>query len=69
MAASVRVSASELDVPILVCLEGGYDLDALADSVSATIAALEDSRVPRHAPREPAEGYIDRLRAYWPGLG
>jgi acetoin utilization deacetylase AcuC-like enzyme len=69
MAASVRVAASELDVPILVCLEGGYDLDALADSVSATIAALEDSRVPRDAPGEPAEGYIDRLRGYWPGLG
>jgi acetoin utilization deacetylase AcuC-like enzyme len=69
MAATMRVAAAELDVPILVCLEGGYDLDALADSVSATIAALEDSRVPRTAPREPSERYVDRLRGYWSGLG
>jgi acetoin utilization deacetylase AcuC-like enzyme len=68
MAASVRQLAAELDVPVLVCLEGGYDLDALAESVSATIAALVDSPQPRAAPREPAERYLDRPRAYWPGL-
>jgi acetoin utilization deacetylase AcuC-like enzyme len=68
MAASVRDVAAELDVPVLVCLEGGYDLDALAESVTATIAALGDSAEPRTAPREPAERYAERLRPYWSGL-
>jgi acetoin utilization deacetylase AcuC-like enzyme len=68
MAASVRVLAAELEVPVLVCLEGGYDLDALAESVTATISALADSREPRAAPREPAERYLDRLRSRWPAL-
>ena len=49
MAASMRDVAAELEAPVLVCLEGGYDLDALAESVSATIAALGDSREPRSA--------------------
>ena len=69
MAASVRAVAAELDVPVLVCLEGGYDLDALGQSVTATIRGLSDSRHPRSAPREPAERYLDRLRGYWPALG
>ena len=68
MAASVRVLAAELEVPVLVCLEGGYDLDALAESVTATISALADSRQPRAAPHEPAQRYLDRLRSYWPEL-
>jgi acetoin utilization deacetylase AcuC-like enzyme len=68
MAASMRAIAAELEAPVLVCLEGGYDLDALAESVSGTISGLEDSRTPRVAPREPAEHYIDRLRPYWPVL-
>ena len=68
MAATVRELAAELEVPVLVCLEGGYDLDALVESVGATIEALTDSREPRAAPGAPAERYIDRVRRSWPGL-
>ena len=68
MAATVRGLAAELEVPVLVCLEGGYDLDALAESVGATIGALTDSRQPHVAPRQPAEPYLDGLRRYWSGL-
>jgi acetoin utilization deacetylase AcuC-like enzyme len=68
MAATVRRLAAELEVPVLVCLEGGYDLDALAESVTATIGALTDSRQPRLAPRPPAEPYLGGLRSYWSGL-
>jgi acetoin utilization deacetylase AcuC-like enzyme len=68
MAASVREAAAGLDAAVLVCLEGGYDLDALAESVTATIGALTSSRPPRSAPREPAQRYLDRVRRYWPGL-
>ena len=68
MAASVRDVAAELDAPVLVCLEGGYELDALAESVVATIGALADSYEPRAAPRGPAERYLDRVRSYWPGI-
>jgi acetoin utilization deacetylase AcuC-like enzyme len=68
MAATVRRLAAELEVPVLVCLEGGYDLDALAESVGATIEALTDSREPRAAPDGPAERYLDRVRRSWPGL-
>lgn len=34
--------ASELDVPVVVCLEGGYAPDALAESVSETIRGFGD---------------------------
>ena len=40
MTASVRSLAAELGVPLGVVLEGGYALDALADSVAATLTAL-----------------------------
>ncbi len=32
--------AGEIGAPVLVCLEGGYDPDALASSVVATLEAL-----------------------------
>ena len=40
MATLVRAAAAEWDVPVGAVLEGGYDLDALAGSVVATMAAL-----------------------------
>ena len=52
MAASMRGLAAELDVPVLVCLEGGYAPDALAESVLATIEALEGDREPAEAAAE-----------------
>ncbi len=68
MAASMRDLAAELEAPVLVCLEGGYDLDALAASVVATIGALAGSDVPRNAPAGPADPYIDRVASHWPAL-
>jgi acetoin utilization deacetylase AcuC-like enzyme len=65
MAATVRSLAAELDVPVLVCLEGGYDRGALAASVLATIDALANGRQPRQAPSEPAQPHIERQRPYW----
>ena len=66
MSATIRELGAELDAPVLVCLEGGYSLDALAASVAATVRALADSRSPRAAPREPAEAHLERVRRYWP---
>jgi acetoin utilization deacetylase AcuC-like enzyme len=40
MAASVRAVADELDVPVGVVLEGGYDLGALARGLVATLEVL-----------------------------
>jgi len=60
MAASMRDLARELEVPVLVCLEGGYSPRALADSVVATIEALAGDREPRTAPAAAAEPHIAR---------
>jgi acetoin utilization deacetylase AcuC-like enzyme len=65
MAASFRELGSELEVPVLVCLEGGYALDALAASVVATLDALGDGASPREAPRDPAQPHRGRLARYW----
>jgi acetoin utilization deacetylase AcuC-like enzyme len=66
MAATVRELATELGIPVLVCLEGGYDRAALAASVLATVEALGDERQPRRAPLDPALPYIERQRERWP---
>ena len=58
-------SAAELDAPVLVCLEGGYDPDALAASVVATLRALQGSDAPRVAPAGPA----DPTSSGWPRIG
>jgi acetoin utilization deacetylase AcuC-like enzyme len=68
MAAAMRVAAAELEVPVLVCLEGGYDRRALAASVLATIEGLDGSREAPEAPTEPAAPYIERQRERWPVL-
>ena len=68
MAASMRDLANELEVPVLVCLEGGYAPDALAASVLATIEALGGDREPSLAPVEPAQRYAERHRGRWPAL-
>jgi acetoin utilization deacetylase AcuC-like enzyme len=66
MAASLRDLADELGIGVLVCLEGGYALDALAGSVDATIAAFTDSGLrARQAPAEAAAEHRRRLRTSW----
>jgi acetoin utilization deacetylase AcuC-like enzyme len=65
MAATVRDFAAELGAPVLVCLEGGYDPDALAASVLATIEAIGGDREPRLAPTEPAKAHLARHGNRW----
>ena len=61
LAASMRDLGSELDAPVLVCLEGGYEPDALAASVLATIRALAGDAAPRVADPEPARSLMAHL--------
>jgi acetoin utilization deacetylase AcuC-like enzyme len=68
MAASMRELGTELGTPVLVCLEGGYALEALATSVVATLDALSGDLPPGAAPEGPAEGYRERLSSFWPSL-
>ena len=64
----MRDLGAELGVPVLVCLEGGYSLGALASSVVATIEALGSDRPAGEAPAELAAEYRERLAPYWPSL-
>jgi acetoin utilization deacetylase AcuC-like enzyme len=68
IAAAIRQLAAELGVPVLVCLEGGYALEALARSVVATLEALSGDRPPSAAPLAPAAPHRERLARYWPVL-
>jgi acetoin utilization deacetylase AcuC-like enzyme len=68
MAATIRELGSELEAPVLVCLEGGYALGALAASVVATLEALGSEREPRVAPVAPAGEYQQLLASHWPVL-
>ena len=66
MAASLRDAAERRGIGVIACLEGGYDPAALADSVSATIAAFTDpGRPARTAPEESAMPYRERLGDPW----
>ncbi len=66
LAATMRDVATELGAPLLVCLEGGYDRQALSASVLATVEALSSERQAPVAPAEPARPYIERHRERWP---
>ena len=71
MAGSVRRLAAELEVPIGVVLEGGYDVDALARSLAATLEVLGADAAPADAAleRHPLAGAaLERLAAWWPAL-
>ncbi len=68
MAATMRDLARELEVPVLICLEGGYAVEALARSVVATLEAFRGGAAPRQAPPEAAAGHRDRLARFWPAL-
>lgn len=58
---------TELEIPVVVCLEGGYNVTALASSVAATIEGLEGAGVV-DAPTGPAAPYCDRFSGFWPSL-
>jgi acetoin utilization deacetylase AcuC-like enzyme len=68
MTASMRDLSSELGAPLLICLEGGYDAEALAASVLATIRALNADGSPRQAPAGPAAAHVARAREHWPDI-
>jgi acetoin utilization deacetylase AcuC-like enzyme len=68
MAATMRDLGREIGAPILVCLEGGYALGALASSTVATLEALCNGRVPRQAPKSPAASYRQAHARHWPVL-
>jgi acetoin utilization deacetylase AcuC-like enzyme len=69
MSASMRDLGAELEAPVLVCLEGGYDPPALARSVIATIAALDSERAARQVDVGTAAAHRDRVARAWPSLG
>ncbi len=68
MSAAMRELAGELEVPLLICLEGGYSLAALSRSVVATLEAVAGDGAPREAPVAAAAPYRERLARFWPGL-
>jgi len=68
MAATMRELAEEFGVPLLICLEGGYSLAALARSVVATLDAVSSDGSARKAPTGPAAPYRERLARFWTGL-
>jgi acetoin utilization deacetylase AcuC-like enzyme len=57
------------DAPVGAVLEGGYDLDALALGVGATVGALDTGDGPAPVERHAlAERAADHLRRWWPEL-
>jgi acetoin utilization deacetylase AcuC-like enzyme len=66
MARQVRALADELGVPVGAVLEGGYDLDALAESLAATMEALRDGGEPAsHAPDVLTERAAEQVSRFW----
>jgi acetoin utilization deacetylase AcuC-like enzyme len=69
MAALLRGVAEELAIPVGAVLEGGYDLDALARSVAATLEGLAGGVGPPEVePRPLATQAAERVREHWPAL-
>ena len=66
--AVMRDLAAELSVPLVVCLEGGYSVRALAASVAATLEALDDEAPAPDVEAAFAAPYRERLARYWPAL-
>jgi acetoin utilization deacetylase AcuC-like enzyme len=72
MAASMRGLADELDVPVGVVLEGGYDLEALAESTVATLTVVGAAESPDRPPvalHPLAAQAAARLAERWPLVG
>jgi acetoin utilization deacetylase AcuC-like enzyme len=61
MTLTLRELAAELGAPLLVCLEGGYDPDALARSVMATVRALQSDEAPAAADAALSSEYLSRV--------
>jgi acetoin utilization deacetylase AcuC-like enzyme len=66
MASRMRALGEEAGAPVGAVLEGGYDLQALADSVIETMAALEGGALPPEVARHPlADDVIGMAGRYW----
>jgi acetoin utilization deacetylase AcuC-like enzyme len=66
LALRARALADELEVSVGMVLEGGYDLEALAGSVAATMEALGDLGAPGRVDRHPlASAAAEELGRYW----
>ncbi len=75
MTRSVRRLGEELEAPVGCVLEGGYALEALATSVAATLAALQDpvgvpegDGSPDSAAPPVVQAALERLSEWWPAL-
>jgi acetoin utilization deacetylase AcuC-like enzyme len=70
MTSAMRRAAGELQAPLGIVLEGGYALSALAGSVCATLAAMQDGDGAPVSGRVPeAVAARERLTRWWPALG
>ena len=66
MSSRMRALGDELGAPVGAVLEGGYDLQATADSVIETMAALEGGALPSEVARHPiADEVIEVAGRYW----
>jgi acetoin utilization deacetylase AcuC-like enzyme len=64
---SVRSLADSLGAPVGAVLEGGYDLEALAESVVATLEGLaEGGEVPGVEAGESVQAAAEQAGRYWP---
>ncbi len=70
MTGSLRRACAELGVPLGFVLEGGYVVDALADSVCALLGVLDGDPPPAAdvALHPLAAAAVSRLSRWWPGL-
>jgi acetoin utilization deacetylase AcuC-like enzyme len=72
MTRSMRRVGEELEAPVGCVLEGGYALGALARSVAATLAALQEPVAPGGSDDSSAppvvESALERLGEWWPAL-
>jgi acetoin utilization deacetylase AcuC-like enzyme len=70
LTATMRALAEALEAPLGFVLEGGYDLDALAASVAATMEAANGDLRAEEAPSGPlAESAVAHFSRWWPVLG
>jgi acetoin utilization deacetylase AcuC-like enzyme len=72
MATSVRTLANDLGVPLGIVLEGGYDLQALAESLVATLEVVGADAPAQHTPvslHPLAAEAAGRLADRWPLVG
>jgi acetoin utilization deacetylase AcuC-like enzyme len=72
MAGSIRRLADELGVPVGIVLEGGYELEALARGVVATLEVAGAPEAPAPDPalavHPLAQDALARLSARWPSV-